>query len=95
MATVQDHLNVEDIADWRAEVQETIYLILEEIVTESRASVYVLRESREELSRALVYGSYSDVASLIDRLLDSIEQAVAVVQKVVGQFDPPGQVAAT
>lgn len=84
----------DDVADWRAQVQETLYLVLEGIVTESTSSLMLLKEAREELAQALVYGSYSDIGALIDRLLDSIEQAVNIVQKVVGQFDPPGQVAA-
>jgi hypothetical protein len=86
-------LHPDDLADWRIEVQEALYGVLEQWVTEARAAVFLMSEARDELAKATVYGNYASIASYAQILTQSIERTSVIIQQMTGQFDSPTHIA--
>ena len=78
-----------DLTDWKVEVQEVLYGVMEDWISETQNAFLILKETRESLSKASLYGSYHDQVQVAKLLEESIVRAADAVLKVSGQFDSP------
>ena len=84
-----------DLTDWRLEVQESVCRILETWVAESHETLMLVREFRDSLAEASIYGSYTDQARIMKLLLDTLSSGMDGVMRIIGQFDSPTHVVST
>lgn len=79
-------------ANWRTEIQEDVYLTIEEWLAEANGYVVALAEARDELQKATVYGTFADVAHLVSQSNTVLKNSVETILRILGQFDTPAQV---